>query len=55
MKLFTAIIIQLLFFSISQDNRLVFLYTHFRHGARAPMAINNNFTDLVREKWDNPS
>ena len=54
MKLFTAIIIQLLFFSISQDNRLVFLYTHFRHGARAPMAINNNFTDLVREKWDNP-
>ena len=54
MKLFTAFIIQLLSYSISQTNRLVFLYTHFRHGARAPISLDDNFTDLVKEKWNNP-
>ena len=53
MKLKIAIFFQLLVISISQ-NRLVFLYTHFRHGARAPIAINSNFIDLVKEKWSNP-
>ena len=47
-------LIQLLSFSISQNNRLVFLYTHFRHGARAPMDLDDNYIDLVKEKWDNP-
>ena len=54
MKLLIFTLIQLLFFSISQNNRLVFLYTHFRHGARAPMDLDDNYTDLVKEKWDNP-
>ena len=54
MKLNLVIFIQFIAISISQNNRLVFLYTHFRHGARAPMAINNNFIDLVKEKWNNP-
>ena len=54
MKINIFILIQFLAISISQNNRLVFLYTHFRHGARAPMAINSNFTDLVKEKWSNP-
>jgi hypothetical protein len=53
MKLKIAVVFQLLVISISQ-NRLVFLYTHFRHGARAPMAIDSKFTDLVKEKWNNP-
>ena len=48
------IITLILLLSFSQNNRLVFLYTHFRHGARAPMAIDENFTDLVKEKWNNP-
>ena len=55
MKLLLIItLIQLISFSISQNDRLVFLYTHFRHGARAPMAIDGNFSDLVKEKWNNP-
>ena len=54
MKLKIVVVIQLLVISISQNNRLVFLYTHFRHGARAPMDIDNNFNDLVKEKWSNP-
>ena len=54
MKLLIFTLIQLLSFSISQNNRLVFLYTHFRHGARAPMDLDDNYTDLVKEKWDNP-
>ena len=47
------IIFQLLYYSISQD-RLVFLYTHYRHGARAPLAINDTFHDRLGEYWDNP-
>jgi hypothetical protein len=54
MKLLIFTLIQLLSFSISQNNRLVFLYTHFRHGARAPMDLDDNCIDLVKEKWDNP-
>ena len=37
-----------------QEDRLVFLYTHFRHGARAPLAINDSFIDKLGEKWTNP-
>ena len=49
------ILIYLLYFSVSDgDDRLVFLYTHFRHGARAPMDIKDDFTDLLGEKWNNP-
>ena len=48
------IITLILLLSFSQNNRLVFLYTHFRHGARAPITIDENFTDLVKEKWNNP-
>lgn len=54
MGVFIVSLIQLLCLSISQNSRLVFLYTHFRHGARAPMAINETFYDLVGEKWNNP-
>ena len=34
--------------------RLVFLYTHFRHGARAPLDVNDSFIDILGEKWTNP-
>ena len=55
MKLLILILIQLFCFSISDDgDRLVFLYTHFRHGARAPMNINDQYIDLVGEKWTTP-
>ena len=47
------IIFQIFYFSLSAD-RLVFLYTHYRHGARAPLAINDSFYDRFGEYWDNP-
>ena len=41
--------------SNSQENdRLVFLFTHFRHGARAPINIDDEFNDLFKEHWTNP-
>ena len=38
MKVFlNLLLLNLICFSISDDNdKLIFLYTHFRHGARAP-------------------
>jgi hypothetical protein len=51
MKTSFLILIYLFYFSIAdEDDRLVFLYTHFRHGARAPMDIKNDYTDLLGEK-----
>ena len=47
------IIFQIFYFTLSQD-RLVFLYTHFRHGARAPNSVNDTFYDMLGEFWDNP-
>ena len=31
--------------------RLVFLYTHFRHGTRGPLELNDNYQDILGEKW----
>jgi len=52
--LFLVILLQSLYFSFSKDDILVFLYTHFRHGARAPLDINDTFYDVLWEKWTNP-
>lgn len=56
MKSFLCIIFVLQAFKIYPQtvDRLVFLYTHFRHGARAPLAINDSFIDKLGEKWTNP-
>ena len=55
MNIAFIILVYLLYFSTSDgDDRLVFLYTHFRHGSRAPMDIKDDFTDLLGEKWNNP-
>ena len=32
--------------------RLVFLYTHFRHGARGPTKLDDNYQDVLGEKWE---
>ena len=39
------------FLFLNNEGRLVFLYTHFRHGARGPKKLNDNFVDGVGEKW----
>ena len=40
------------YFSFIDCNRLVFLYTHFRHGARGPTELDDNFNDKLGEKWE---
>ena len=56
MRLFAfLILIQILNLSIHQDDdRLVFLVTHFRHGARAPQDVDENGYDILEETWTNP-
>ena len=34
--------------------KLIFVGLHFRHGARAPQNIGNDFYDMLKEKWTNP-
>ena len=34
--------------------QLIFVSTHFRHGARAPTEVDSNYLDHVKEKWTNP-
>ena len=34
--------------------KLIFVVTHFRHGARAPQNIDDNYNDLLGERWTNP-
>ena len=54
-NIFHFLILFCISFGLSQSaDRLVFLYTHFRHGARAPLAISDNFYDKLGEKWTNP-
>ena len=35
-------------------NELIFVSTHFRHGARAPMKVDSEYKDHIKEKWLNP-
>jgi len=53
-KLLFFLISYLISFSISDDDKLIFLYTHFRHGARAPQAVNSTFYDMLGQRWTNP-
>ena len=56
MKVFllSVILLQSFYFSFSADDILVFLYTHFRHGARALLDINYTFYVKLGEKLTNP-
>ena len=49
--IYLYILLQLFHFSYSAG-RLIFLYTHFRHGARGPNQLNNNNIDRLGEKWE---
>ena len=56
MKAFLWIIFFLQIFNtyLQGVDKLVFVYTHFRHGARAPLKINDSFIDKLGEAWKNP-
>ena len=47
------ILLFILFHSILCD-KLIFVSTHFRHGARAPMKVDSNYRDHIKEIWTNP-
>lgn len=47
------IILIQIFSCISSQDRLVFVYTHFRHGARCPTKLDDNYKDLLKESWAN--
>ena len=39
---------------LSNCDKLIFTSIHFRHGARAPMKVDEEYKDHAREKWVNP-
>ena len=46
--LFNILIIILFSFAFSEnDDKLIFVVTHFRHGSRAPQSINDNYLYLL--------
>ena len=50
------IILFLLLISISifYCNKTIFVFEHFRHGARSPLFyMSSNFTDSLNIQWDN--
>ena len=55
MKFSLFILISIIALSISAD-KLVFVLTHFRHGARAPQYYydQENHLDYILEKWERP-
>jgi len=40
--------------SDSNNKTLIFVYTHFRHGARAPITLDENFKDYFGNYWPLP-
>ena len=36
------------------SKKLLFVLTHFRHGARAPLSLNKNNYDSFNQLWSNP-
>ena len=55
MKFLFIISLSVISFSISSD-KLIFVLTHFRHGARAPQNYYDldNYLDYIFEKWERP-
>ena len=53
MSLIKIIFINILI-SFSKCDKLIFVATHFRHGARAPMNVDSEYKDHIKEKWLNP-
>ena len=40
--------------SLISCEKLIFVATQFRHGAREPLELDNNYLDPLKEKWTNP-
>ena len=44
------IFLSLFLFSLSKD-KVIFVFEHFRHGARSPSGVNEQGLDVLKEKW----
>ena len=52
MNTYISLLILLQIFNFSYpNNKLIFLYTHFRHGARSPGSLVNSFSDSMGQNW----
>ena len=56
MKFSILIILLITISTIESKDKLIFVMTHFRHGARAPQRFydKDEGTDFIKEKWENP-
>ena len=54
MSTFLFLTLVLFLIPFTNSDKLIFVSTHFRHGARAPMKVNPFYLDHVKEKWTNP-
>ena len=54
--LLSLIVLLFSFSTINSDQKLIFVMTHFRHGARAPQNFydQEKYLDYVKEHWDIP-
>ena len=50
-NLYLLLVIYLFSFILS-EKKVIFVFEHFRHGARSPSRINNNDLDKLYEKWN---
>jgi hypothetical protein len=41
--------------NLTKQRNLIFVLTHFRHGARAPIAPSDDPYDYFNKSWNNPS
>jgi hypothetical protein len=56
MSFISFIYLIILYFQVNNDDRLIFVMIHFRHGARAPQHFldTENYLDFIKQKWENP-
>jgi len=52
--LFLSIIFIISFDKTESSEKLVFVMTHFRHGARAPQNYYKDHLDYIKQSWTNP-
>ena len=48
---FTFFVINFFLFKIF-ENKVIFVFEHFRHGARSPSDLYNDDLDLIKEQWN---
>ena len=53
-KFISFVCVLLILNTIKSEDKLVFVMTHFRHGARAPTGLYEKYNDYVKERWTNP-